>query len=236
MFKIDTTKLSSLRADNKEDLISQLEEINLQDLIYDKTPEIHIEIYQDTDCESPLEYDGFDMISFKRFSTHFKDPEDLDWDDIKAKCERKEAFLLSCYSHGGESWGLQGEVMQCQFDTVNTAGILFLSDDLLSNWDKDELESREKAARSFMEEYTAWVNGECYGFNIECDDLDIDEGCGGFTVYNDATEEYFAEEIAQHLPEEDACVLNLTQSYGPVDVNDIKEAVSRLAANKAKSA
>lgn len=147
--------------------------------------DVKIRIEYDRDTENPCEYDGWKLISFNRRHINYEDPYTLLNQDGTAKdfgLRRKlavgTAFLVSCYEHGGCHWGLQGEVMQCQFDTAQIAGILVWQQD--SKHCGKTFEDRQKSARSFLEVYTMWANGECYYYSIEdMEGNDIDS-CGGY--------------------------------------------------------
>jgi len=152
---------------------------------------IKLSIEYDQDGENPCEYDlGWKLYSFSYRRGEYKNPNELF--DISKSCEEEElvplnaelrlklkfgrAFIISCYEHGGIQWGLQGEVVQCRWDTSQIAGILI--------WESDardmprSFDKREKNARSFLENYTKWANGQCFYYykikdddNPECNDI-----------------------------------------------------------------
>jgi len=55
------------------------------------------------------------------------------WDDVRTKVWNelrdegaigdKDVVVLDCYDHGGQSWSLSGQGMQCQFDTAKGGGV-----------------------------------------------------------------------------------------------------------------
>lgn len=144
-----------------------------------------IRIEYDQDTENPCEYGGWKLISFNRRHINYKDPSILLNRDGTAKdfgLRRKlavgTAFLVSCYEHGNSHWGLQGEVMQCQWDTAQIAGILVWQEK--PKYCGKTFEDRKKNARSFLEVYTSWANGECYYYSIEDMDGNDVDSCGGY--------------------------------------------------------
>ena len=81
--------------------------------------------------------------------------------------EKGRAFFLDKYEHGLVSWQLEGEGMQCRWDTAKCAGVLVFED-----WryekegqDYDRLQS---VAREFLRDYyTPYVNGEVYFVRLD---------------------------------------------------------------------
>lgn len=69
------------------------------------------------------------------------------------------AFLFERYEHGLVNYGLRGESSQVdrQWDVTAVAGFMWADDDWGADVDIKEM------ARSFLETYTAWCNGEVYG-------------------------------------------------------------------------
>lgn len=150
-------------------------------------------LWHDQDAESPTEYDGaWKLYSFSRRHKAFKHPDHFFEDgalnaELQRKLDSGLAFLLSYYEHGLCVWSLKGTGPQCPWDSVDVAGILV--------WEhaEDEMgattvEARTKDAASFLESYTAWCNGQVYGFTIEdertlpcghTERVDL-ESCGGY--------------------------------------------------------
>ena len=149
----------------------------------------------DQGCECPTEYGAWDMHSFSSRHCNFKNPDELFPANIglrrKLKCGT--AFILSYFEHGYCMWSLSGEGPQCRWDTAQFAGILIYKDPvkyLPKGWHK-----RAEMARSFLEEYTKWCNGEIYCYSIEDDDEVVDS-CGGFIGA-----EWFIENLKDEHPE-----------------------------------
>lgn len=85
----------------------------------------------------------------------------------------KDAVLLDCYEHGGQLWSVQGNGVQCRFDTARGAGVWVPDDCLRKQLDDDEragVDRRKHAimyAKQFLEQYNAIVAGEVYGIVTE---------------------------------------------------------------------
>lgn len=124
--------------------------------------------------------------------------EDVDEDEPCNNFRYPEGFWLSHYEHGQRHWSIQGTVNypDMQWDGVRTAGYLevIVSDDEREWWNDYPDEDKLKAAKSMMEEYTNWLNGEVYGYVFEnvreehCDKgfthtyegEDVSDSCWGF--------------------------------------------------------
>lgn len=152
-----------------------------------------VKIFHDEDAESPMEFDGsWTLYSFNRRHVNYKNPAAFfgDFgepnDELKEKLNVGLAFILSYYEHGSCIWSRQGMGQQCQWDTVGVAGVLVWEhkpDDLAKT-----IEERAKDADIFLATYTAWCNGEVYGYSVEeevkkpCGHMEIEHGdsCYGF--------------------------------------------------------
>jgi len=138
--------------------------------------------YSDVD-DNPSEYDSWKLYSFSRKHVNYRHldnflPPGL---GLRRKLEVGTAFLLSYYEHGQCVWSLQDEGPQCRWDTVNCAGIL-LWEQSPKNLGAKTLEARREDARQFLKTYTAWCNGECFGYILyegNTEDEEVDS-CSGF--------------------------------------------------------
>lgn len=136
-----------------------------------------IKFWHDDQPENPCDEDGWKVYSFSQNHASHKEPEDVgfDYDDekgshvpdaeLKAKLDNGLAHFLSYYEHGQCLWSLSGEGSSCPFDSVRFAGLLV--------WEGDpdniggDTSDKTKDARSFINRYTLWCNGEIYGFTME---------------------------------------------------------------------
>lgn len=84
---------------------------------------------------------------------------------IRQRLDTGTAFILSAYEHGNIVWSLGGEGYQCRWDTAPVAGILFID-----RKRGQSREVREAEARTFLEGYNAWCNGEIYDVSLWADD------------------------------------------------------------------
>lgn len=79
---------------------------------------------QDEDCGNPLEdCDGEGKIIDRRSINAFNEACGIDEYGEKTGKPNPLAVLLDLYEHGGSSWSLSGEGMQCQWDTSKCAGV-----------------------------------------------------------------------------------------------------------------
>lgn len=168
---------------------------------------IKLELWYDGDTECPCDNDGWKLYSFNHRHINYKDPQVLltagdgtAFDsELQAKLDNGLAFICSYFEHGQCTWMLRGgskwaSLPDKQWDGTAVAGLLV--------WECDEddlgpktVKDRAKDAENFLEQYTDWANGNCYGYTITDEtDEDIDS-CGSFIG-----DKYFASEIKSALP------------------------------------
>lgn len=138
---------------------------------------MRIYIGYDQDSECPNEFDGWEVRSFSNRHVNFTHPDSFDMDEVEAG----RAFLLSYYEHGNCIWKLnEDSPFTCPWDSVGVAGIVRWNgtDTLEQNFDTPE--QIKDSARSFVEVYTKWCNGEVYYYDIINDEGVTVEACGGF--------------------------------------------------------
>ncbi len=178
-----------------------------------------IEILHDQDCESPLDFDlAWKLYSFSnRVGPNNSNPEDLGLaphldeygepivrnPGLRRKLAVGLAHFVSCYQHSGIQWGLRGEVHQCRWDTAQIAGLL-IWEHKPGELSKDK-EQRTKDARTCLAQYTAWCNGECYGFSVsevdeDGEEIEAHDSCFGFIVADKADAIYFFEQAGACIP------------------------------------
>jgi hypothetical protein len=220
----------NIKNQSKEALLQELESLKLESTIVEYTPTVGIEVWHDEDAENPTECGLYEIYSFSTRHSNYEHPDDIE--DVDALVESGRAFLLSYYEHGNCVWSLQGQGPQCRFDSVNVAGIIILKDDYLEDLEGEEL---YKVVSSLLEEYTAYCNGNTYGYSISSDDLDMyEESCGGYIIHNEQSRKDMAESIAWNLPADVATVLNLTHSDYISDIVDVDDIKAAMEARKAK--
>lgn len=169
-----------------------------------------ITLYHDPDIQNPSEWDGtWTLYSFNRRHNSYADPKQFFPNGhptigLRRKMNVGLAFPLSYTEHGRCRWFRGGEERSGRsgdydFDTVRFAGLL-----VWENPPRDmgsrSLAERQRDADAFLETYTAWANGNGYGFRVE--DVDADgerteiESVFGF-YGNDL--EYMASQIREAL-------------------------------------
>jgi len=144
---------------------------------------IKISVWHDEDAMDPCDFGLWKVFSFSRRHYNFKNPDDIDLKKTEPKLKDGRAFWLDCYQHGCCTWSLHGEGTQCQFDTAKKGGILFLLDQefVLE-------EDRKERACEFLNMYSQWCNGECYGWSVEDENGDVIDSCGGYIGMDDLIE------------------------------------------------
>jgi hypothetical protein len=125
----------------------------------------------------------------------------------------KYAVSLDVYEHGGISYSLSGQGTQCQFDTARGGAIWVPDESCVENFEDKNLtyeENMKKAreyAKTIVEEYTRWCNGECYGAVVERHTLEGEfveelDSCWGYIGADYAKEQ--CKEQFDNQGEEDA--------------------------------
>ncbi len=155
-----------------------------------------LNLHYDHDLENPSEFDGWKLYSFGRRHTNFKHPGELGLGDLdpstglpkirnpglRSKLKKGLAFFLSYYEHGCCSWflhGVQPPGVEFMWDGVKVAGLL-VWEDKANHLGPKTLEGRRQDAAGFLQTYTAWANGQGYGYSIEDDHGNHVDACYGF--------------------------------------------------------
>lgn len=143
-----------------------------------------LRLEHDSDCESPLESDcQWSLYSFSRRMRNFIDPNKLDQRQLKKQLKNGSAFFLSYFEHGNCLWFLEEDPtpagVEFQWDGVKRAGLLRWEHPLEDMGAKTK-EQRMADARNFLRYYTAWCNGECYGYVLETEDGEHVDSCWGY--------------------------------------------------------
>lgn len=162
-------------------------------------------LHHDHDIECPTEYDGWKLHSFSRKHVNFKHPDEFgvrrdgtsDKIGFWRKLEVGTAFILGYFEHGNSMWfhaderpaGTEGDF---RWDGVSVAGVL-VWEQPVNDLGPKSYDDRKADARQFLKTYTAWCNGEAYGYSIEDEDGESVDSCFGFFDV-----EHMFEEIRQH--------------------------------------
>lgn len=164
------------------------------------TRPVIVKIRQDSDVDSPLEYDGWRLYTFMqqgRFggADTYRDPETLgitrEWrpsgesvikvtnPGLRRRLKVGLAFFVDYSEHGLCQWSVSSAGHYDPFDTSYKAGLL-VWEQPPKNLGPKTYEDREKDAEGFLETYTKWCNGDTWWFSIEKEDGEDIESCGGF--------------------------------------------------------
>lgn len=130
-------------------------------------------LVHDDDCSSPLEDDGVGAI-YSLSSRHINHK---DGDEIRAILESdKDAVPLSYYEHGLSLWDVMGgdHISGCpdmQWDGVPFAGVWVPDDCVRESYMGQDGKTRRQwirdQAKSACEQYTDWINGDCWGVCVD---------------------------------------------------------------------
>jgi len=202
-----------LDADNRTDLVKTLTDWGTQAgvTVRIETPKAvgkYIRIEYDDDPPCPMDDDGqWTLHSFCSKHKHYKDPDTLLRDPsggeglplaLRNKLKAGTAFFLSYFEHGLCKWGLAGSMDNTpdfRWDGTSMAGLL-VWEHPTSDMGAKTYADRQKDAAGFLREYTAWCNGEVYGYVIEDEDGDTLDSCFGH-VGSDGLEDQIAELFEQ---------------------------------------
>jgi len=164
-----------------------------------KNTMLKVTLSYDADLENPSENDGWTLYSFCRRHANFKDPEELGMGELdaggmpklfgaegrklKRKLENGLAHYLSYFQHGSCWWGRKDGAIpvgvEFRWDGVRIAGVL-VWEHKASELGGKTFGERAKDAECFLKTYTAWANGEGFGYSIEDDHGNHFDSCYGF--------------------------------------------------------
>lgn len=172
----------------------------IADKMFEKSKALTIYVDYDSDTGNPLDPQekSWRVVSFNSRHIGFEHP-DIYFDDglpneaLQTLLNAGKAWLLSYYEHGQGAWFLKGtgseRGLQCQWDTAQTAGILFADPD----WHETPERPAAKTVEEILSEYNDWYNGNCYYYSIINDCKEALDSCGGFVG---------RESLIDHLREE----------------------------------
>jgi hypothetical protein len=166
-----------------------------------------LEINHDHDTDQPDSgYEGWRLVSFsKKHSNHEDHDKYVKAFDLRTrevtpasvglakKLNVGLAFFLSYYEHGQGACSLIGEGTQDHWDSAYLAGILVWTGKP-GDIGAKTLEDRAEDARSFLEDFNAWANGETYWFRLTDENGEEIESIGGLNG-DEALSEVVSEEL-----------------------------------------
>lgn len=156
-----------------------------------------IRVFHDHDVECPSSYDGaWKLYSFNRRHRAYADPTTIGLSlslgsdglpkitnpGLRSKLKAGLAFFLSYFEHGQCVWFRHGDNrpgVEFRWDGVRVAGLL-VWEEHATNLGARTYANRAKDADGFLADYTAWCNGDGYGFAIEDEEGEIVDSCGGY--------------------------------------------------------
>jgi len=130
-----------------------------------------VTLMYDHGAESPADFDGtWTLHSFNRRHKSYAGPDQFFPDGkptigLRRKLDVGLAFVLSYFEHGPCRWSRHGTGPQCQWDNVDVAGVL-IWEHAPKDMGAKSYADRAKDADQFLDTYTAWANGEVYGYAV----------------------------------------------------------------------
>ena len=141
-----------------------------------------INVYYDGDCESPLQHDDLVKVAswtrrynFGNIDTSGTEPEEFYKDIIR---ERAEILPLYKYEHGQIS--LRTTPFHCRWDSGQIGFVYIAAKDGRENWGHKWREKARKCMAATVEEYSQYVNGETYWYELVDADGNEVGTCGGY--------------------------------------------------------
>jgi hypothetical protein len=139
----------------------------------------------------------------------------------------RHRFILSYFEHGTCLWMLADEPRglladDWYWDGQDVAGVLTW-DHPVAELGPRSLEDRRAAARLFLETYTAWCNGETYGYEVLDEQGDPVARCGFLIGLDRTLEDLFASL--------DGCdeIVAVTARACALDLDDVRSAWENLS-------
>lgn len=150
---------------------------------YIDTTEYVATIENDSYCyDSVADFtDAFEIIEFTSQEQYDEYATDK---SIAKQMKKGEMFYYDKYEHGGCSFTLENEGMNCRWDTTRRAGVIKLN----HVNDDATYEQRKEMARADLNDYTSIYNGDVYSIRItDNQGKEVDYVCG-YVGYDNAVE------------------------------------------------
>lgn len=116
----------------------------------------------------------------------------------------KHARKLDCYEHSGVALSLSGQGMQCRWDTSRGMAMWLPNEEYLPETDEDAL----ARAKSTIELWNNWANGNCYGYTV-----DLFKPEGGEPVESESCWGYFGDDGVDELKSQHEWFVNNIEKY-----------------------
>lgn len=133
-----------------------------------------IEIIQDTDCESPREWDNLGAIVAFGRSKYISDENQKDiwdWEEFIEYHSPKEFVMLPVYKYEHSQVALNTTGFQCRWDS-GQIGFVYCSKEAAVNefgkkyFTKKVKEKTLNCFKAAIETYSNWLQGNCYGYQV----------------------------------------------------------------------
>ncbi len=143
-------------------------------------------IYHDSDCESPREHDNLGTMALFARTLKVVNESKMDMHELQVYLN-SEFFHGVCvnvfaYIHSGITLNTHG--FNCPWDS-GQLGVCYVDKETMEKAFPDAGED-ERIVRTFdcliseVEEYSKWLNGECYGYIIRDESGNEVDSCWGF--------------------------------------------------------
>jgi len=157
-----------------------------------KTKNYVAEIITDEDCNNPREWnDNFGTLIAFHSRYNLSDKDNWDIEELKDHVKRKDVLALPVYMYEHSGIVLSTGAFSCPFDSGQIGYIFVSNEDIIKEYGELDIERATKVLEYEVEEYSQYLNGECYGYIIyqkNKDSQDHLESCFGF-IGNDYIEE-----------------------------------------------
>lgn len=182
-----------------------------------KTENFTLEIMQDTDTESPREWDNLGtMVCFhNRYSLgdkHDYTSNDFNgWADMKKKLakEHDAAVILPIYMYDHSGITIKTTPFGDQWDSGQIGYIFISKKKVREEYNVKRINAKlrecvEGYLKGEVETYDQFLTGDVYSFSIENEQGDTIDSCGGFygsNIKENGMLEYISEEVKKELKE-----------------------------------
>ena len=142
------------------------------------------EIITDEDCCNPRELnDNFGTLIAFHSRYNLSDKDNWDIEELKDHVKRKDVLALPVYMYEHSGIVLSTGAFSCPFDSGQIGYIFVSNEDIIKEYGELDIERATKVLEYEVEEYSQYLNGECYGYIIyqkNKDSQDYLESCFGF--------------------------------------------------------
>jgi hypothetical protein len=145
---------------------------------------MRFEIWNDTDTESPREWDN--LGTFQVYHRRYRSPDPIVRTTPYIDPKTEIGLKVWGYDHGGIIYATgDTNPFHCPWDS-GFAGIIYAPKEHIYRWfgvkriTKKIRQQVLDTLKSEVEVYNQWITGEVYGFTIYDDEDNVIDSCGGF--------------------------------------------------------